>query len=248
MAATHDNPIISWDIIGADGQYWAPNPYKTRLTLNYKGLPYRSKYIKFEDSPYVQNLPILYPPQLIQYRHVPRRKYPASKYPAVLPVETRSLQKLFVENYPPTIISHMFPLIAPNVYKFLDKASEEYLYRSRGGKDKFAPLWDANTAQRLAELRERLDAFAQVLETNGGPWVMGDNVTFADFVVGCALYFWHEVDGDEGRLWKEMAGWQNGKWAAIREKVETIEKKSIGLGWVMLNVSLHAYSRTNVFF
>ncbi|KAG9074537.1 hypothetical protein FRC06_010619 [Ceratobasidium sp. 370] len=200
MAATHDNPIIFWDIIGADGQYWAPNPYKTRLTLNYKGLLYRVKYIKFEEvEPTMKAMGI--PPTSKTYYTLPIITDPSSD-----------------PNGEPTHVSDSFNTM------YLD---EKY---PASNKDKFAPLSDADTAQRLAELRERLDAFAQALETNGGPWVMGDAVTFADFVVGCALYFWHEVDGDEGRIWKEVAGWQNGKWAAIREKVETIQKKSIGLG------------------
>ncbi|KAG8730110.1 hypothetical protein FRC10_003066 [Ceratobasidium sp. 414] len=256
MAATNDNPIIFWDIAGADGQYWAPNPYKTRLTLNYKGLPYRVKYIKFEEveltmkamgiAPTSKTFPYYTLPMITDPSSDPNgepthvsesfkiamyldEKYPAPKYPAVLPIETRSLQKLFVESYFPTIISHMFPLIAPHIFKLIDKTSGEYLYLSRGGEATFAPLSDADAAQRLAEVGEKLDTFAQALELNGGPWVMGDTVTFADFVVGCILYFWHEVDGDEGKIWKEVAGWQNGKWAVIRERIEAIEKKSTGL-------------------
>ncbi|KAG9096392.1 hypothetical protein FS749_008597 [Ceratobasidium sp. UAMH 11750] len=167
MAATNENPIIFWDIIGADGQYFAPNPYKTRLTLNYKGLPYQVKYLKFEDVeptmkamgipptsktfPYY-TLPMITDPSSDpngQPIHVSEsfkiamyldEKYPAPKYPAVLPVETRSLQKLFVENYFPTITNHMTPLLAPRLSKLLDKASEEYLYRSRGSP-KCATSW-----------------------------------------------------------------------------------------------------------
>ncbi|KAG9079260.1 hypothetical protein FS749_008661 [Ceratobasidium sp. UAMH 11750] len=49
MAATNENPIVFYDISDKDGKHWTPNPCKTRLTLNYKGLPYRVKYLKFED-------------------------------------------------------------------------------------------------------------------------------------------------------------------------------------------------------
>ncbi|KAG9074298.1 hypothetical protein FS749_014156, partial [Ceratobasidium sp. UAMH 11750] len=49
MAATKENPIIFYDLVGKDGISWSPNTYKTRLTLNYKGLPYRVEMISFPD-------------------------------------------------------------------------------------------------------------------------------------------------------------------------------------------------------
>ncbi|KAF8752234.1 Glutathione S-transferase, N-terminal domain [Rhizoctonia solani] len=44
MAATPENPIVFYDLINANGVHWSPNTYKTRLCLEYKGLPYRVEY------------------------------------------------------------------------------------------------------------------------------------------------------------------------------------------------------------
>ncbi|KAG8688987.1 hypothetical protein FRC11_004359 [Ceratobasidium sp. 423] len=48
MAATKENPIIFYDILSQHGT-WSPNTYKTRLTLNYKRIPYRVEYISYPD-------------------------------------------------------------------------------------------------------------------------------------------------------------------------------------------------------
>ncbi|KAG8687183.1 hypothetical protein FRC09_013651 [Ceratobasidium sp. 395] len=149
-------------------------------------------------------------------------KYPAPKYPSVLPLETRALQKLFVDSYLPTISGAMFPLIGPHLPKKLDEAGQEYLYRSRGGKGNFAPLPESDASQRLSEIREKWDAFAKDLELSGGPWIMGSTITFADLVLGGTFYLWHISDA----AWKEVAQWQGGKWAAIWKQIEAIEKKS----------------------
>ncbi|KAH7342057.1 hypothetical protein B0J17DRAFT_746273 [Rhizoctonia solani] len=48
MAATKENPIIFYDLLSENGA-WAPNPYRIRLTLNHKHIPYRLEYISFPD-------------------------------------------------------------------------------------------------------------------------------------------------------------------------------------------------------
>lgn len=161
-------------------------------------------------------------------------KYPAPKYPTVLPAGTRPLQKLFIEHYfQGHIAGPISPLIYPRIPELLDEPGQEYLYRSRGGRDKFTPLTETETVNKLAEVREKWEAFAQTLDLNGngnaGPFVMGDKVTFVDFVVGGVLFFLHKVEGDEGKIWKEVMRWQDGKWAGLWIELEAIEKKSTGL-------------------
>lgn len=49
MAPTKENPIIFYDLADVKGESWSSNTYKTRLTLNYKGLPYRVHYVELCD-------------------------------------------------------------------------------------------------------------------------------------------------------------------------------------------------------
>jgi glutathione S-transferase len=160
-------------------------------------------------------------------------KYPAPKYPTVLPAGTRPLQKIFVEHYFGHIAGPIFPLIHPRAPELLDEPGQEYLYRTKGGKDKFAPITETEAIHQLAEACEKWEAFAQTLDLNGngnaGPFVMGDKVTFVDFVVGGVLFFLHKVEGDQGKIWKEVMGWHDGKWAGLWKELKVIEKKSMGL-------------------
>ncbi|KAG9120225.1 hypothetical protein FRC07_004363 [Ceratobasidium sp. 392] len=253
MAATKENPIIFYDIVAKDGGHWAPNPYKIRLSLNYKGLPYRVKYIKIEDvEPTMKAMGIpptsttSFPnytlPMIVDPPSDPNgeptyvsdsfkiatyldEKYPAPKYPAILPPETRALQHIFAESYAPTALSSvMFPVVIPRVLGILDEQSHEYMYRTRG-EDRLKRLSDAEEAQQLALAREKWGDFAKVFDLTDGPWLMGETPTFVDFVIGCRFSFWRRVDGD-GKVWKEVASWQGGRWDEYWKRIEAIENKS----------------------
>ncbi|KIO30778.1 hypothetical protein M407DRAFT_242039 [Tulasnella calospora MUT 4182] len=50
MAATKENPIILYDIPSKfESKCWSVNMWKTRLILNYKGLPYRTEWVSYPD-------------------------------------------------------------------------------------------------------------------------------------------------------------------------------------------------------
>ncbi|KAG8781666.1 hypothetical protein FRC12_021636 [Ceratobasidium sp. 428] len=224
------------------------------LTLNYKGLPYRVKYLKIEEVeptmkamgipptsttkfPYY-TLPMIADPSAnpnekptyvsdsFQIAAYLDEKYPSPAYPAVLPTETRTFQRIFAEAYFLSAFGAMFPAIAPRVPGILDEASQEYMYRSRGGKDKFAPLSATDEAHQFSLAREKWGELAQMVDLGGGgPWIMGEKPTFADFVVGCAFSLWHKVDSD-GAIWKEVATWQDGRWDKYWNRIQAIENKS----------------------
>ncbi|QRV89959.1 glutathione S-transferase [Ceratobasidium sp. AG-Ba] len=252
MAATPENPIIFYDIVAKDGSYWTPNTFKTRLTLNYKGLPYRVEWVKIEDvEPLMKEMGV--PPTSKTYPHytLPMiadpssepdgkptlvsesfriaeyldEKYPAPEYPIVIPPGTRALQKIFVEQYAPSIAMAPMPAIASGLpAAVLDEASTEYMYRTRG-RETFNPISEETSAKILAEAREKWEAFA--LTIGDGPWITGDTVTFADFFIAGWLFFGRRISGgDEGKLWKEVSTWQDGKWAEYWKRIEEIEKKS----------------------
>jgi glutathione S-transferase len=117
----------------------------------------------------------------------------------------------------------------------LEGQAQEYLYRSRGGSDQFAPPVGEEAVQKLAEAREKWDGLAQFLELNGGeeragPFMMGDNITFVDFAVGGMLFALHRSEGDEGKIWQEVMKWYNGKWSRYWKEIDAIiEKKPAGL-------------------
>jgi len=160
MAATKDNPIVFYDLHSNEGS-WSVNTFKTRLTLDYKRIPYRVEYLSFvEIEPKFKELGV--PPStshpLFKYI-VPLiadpsndsngrptyifdsfdiaiyldNKYPAPKYPVVFPRGTRALQRLAYNHV--TKITMLFaPMIIPLPAlrpNFLDERSLEYYNRSR---------------------------------------------------------------------------------------------------------------------
>ncbi|KAG8687802.1 hypothetical protein FRC08_011760 [Ceratobasidium sp. 394] len=165
MAATNENPVIFYDIASTSGQYWSTNTYKTRLTLNYKGIPYRVQYVRFHEIESTLKALGVSPPKPGSRYTLPviadpssdpdgqptyisdsfdiavylDDKYPAPKYPAVLPIGTRPLQKIFVDQYFFTTIQPLFPFLHPfAIHKFLDEEGRECIYQ-RYGKDYFNP-------------------------------------------------------------------------------------------------------------
>ncbi|QRV75322.1 glutathione S-transferase [Ceratobasidium sp. AG-Ba] len=252
MAATPENPIIFYDIASKPGRYWSFNTYKTRLTLSYKGLPYRVQYIRFHEiestmrslgMPQVSEtvphytLPIIADPssdpdgkptfvsdsfKIAMYLD---EKYPASQYPIVLPLATRPLQKIFIEQHFFTFVRPLFPFIRPiAINMFMDADEREGLFK-RTNPDHFNPPTKEAAAQSLAEAREKWTELGQALELGAGSFVMGDVPTLADFAIGGILDVFYKAQGDSD-VWREAMVWQDGKWDRYWKEIQALEKKT----------------------
>ena len=153
-------------------------------------------------------------------------KYPSPKYPAVLPANTRPLQKVFIDHYWPTVAGPFFPLLYPKVPAIWDERGREYLYQSRG-KDVFKLLSDSELDQMLEVARQKLESFSDILDLSGSgtsSFIMGDTLTFADFTVGTVLFLVHRVDA--GKVLQELMGWQNGRWARLWKAINELERNT----------------------
>ncbi|CAE6477970.1 hypothetical protein ACGC1H_002714 [Rhizoctonia solani] len=256
MAATRENPIVFYDLVGVDGDSWSPNPYKTRLTLNFKGLPYRIEYIAFPDiEPKLKELGVApvsdtYPrytlPVIADPSNDPNGKptyvsdsfkialylddkYPTPKYPAIFSPGTRSLQDLLVTQYVPTIHAHIVPIIMPKMLHLLDARSAEYIQRHRS--EKFKALSDDLAAQKWADAREKFVALNKSVELNdgtkdAGPFITGNVVSFIDFSLGSLIYWIGKVEGEDSPRLKEMLEWQGGRWSRHWQAIQEIENRS----------------------
>ncbi|KAG8731179.1 hypothetical protein FRC11_004808 [Ceratobasidium sp. 423] len=256
MAATNENPIIFYDLVAANGTSWSPNPYKTRLSLNYKGLPYRVEYIAFPDieprlkelgvAPVSDTHPRYTLPVIADPSSDPNGeptyvsdsfkialylddKYPAPKYPAIFAPGTRSLQHLLVTQYYPTISDQIRSIIMPKMLHLFDARTVEYLHRHRG--DRLKPLPDDIAAQKWAEAREKFVAFHKSVELNdgtkdAGPFITGSVVSFMDFTLGGLIHWIKNVEGEDSAHLKEMFEWQGGRWWRHWQAIQEIENKS----------------------
>ncbi|RXW24104.1 hypothetical protein EST38_g1785 [Candolleomyces aberdarensis] len=53
------------------------------------------------------------------------------------------------------------------------------------------------------------------------PWIMGQDITFADLIVGAGLaWAVYGTGGEDGEGWKRIAGWDDGRWKAFWDKMK----------------------------
>ncbi|QRV90015.1 glutathione S-transferase [Ceratobasidium sp. AG-Ba] len=196
MAATRENPIILYDVASKDGSNWSSNTIKTRLTLNYKGIPYRVRWVELHQiestlkamgvPPTSKTAPLYTLPTIADPSSEPNgeptyvaetftissyldEKYPAPKYPTVFPRGTRPLQKTFVEHFAATTGGPLFQSFIRQYFpeKFLSEPALEYLLRSRNVDIKvYAHLQGEEAETKLAEVRRKWDALAETLKLN----------------------------------------------------------------------------------
>ncbi|CEL55608.1 hypothetical protein RSOLAG1IB_01620 [Rhizoctonia solani AG-1 IB] len=256
MAATKENPIILYDIPDSNGASWSPNPYKTRLSLNYKGLPYRIEYVAFPEiepkmkelgvTPVSNTFPRYTLPVIADPPNGPNGKptyvsdsfkialylddkYPAPTYPAIFAPGTRSLQHILMTQHYPTMTSEIRLTMLPRMLHLFDTQSAEYLKRTRG--DIFKPYPDDVIAQKWTDAREKFSALDKSAELNDGtkdvgPFVTGRMVSFIDFAVGSLVYWIKNVEGDNSVYLEQMLEWQGGRWKRHWEAIQTIENAS----------------------
>ncbi|CAE6530434.1 unnamed protein product [Rhizoctonia solani] len=255
MAATEENPIIFYDLADANNKHWSFNPYKTRLSLNYKGLPYRVVYLSFPDieprlkelgmPPVSDTFPRYTLPVIADPSADPNdkptyvsdsfgialyldEKYPAPKYPAIFSPGTHGLQKLLMSEYFPTLVSAIIPICAPNLLQLLDSRSLEYLRRTRGANFIPEPLAKDDKVQLIKKAQQTFENLAQFLELNNGigPFILGSQVSFVDFSIGGLLNFIQKSEKDPA-VFTEVLNWSGGKWGAYWEGIQQIERGSL---------------------
>ncbi|QRW22902.1 glutathione S-transferase [Rhizoctonia solani] len=244
MAATKDNPVVFYDLVGKNGISFSLNTYKTRLSLDYKGIPYRVEYLSLPDiepkmkelgvPPSSDNHPRYTIPMIAdpssETNGIPTYisdsfkiaiylddKYPAPKYPAIF------------APYFPTIGVSIGPIFAPLLPRLLDDRSTEYLNRTRGDRTK--PLPDDVAAQKWEQVREKFAAFSKSLQLNDGtkdegPFIMGNIVSFLDFAVGGMVHWIKSLEGEDSARLNDVLEWEGGRWARHWEAMKAIENKS----------------------
>ncbi|CAE6501345.1 unnamed protein product [Rhizoctonia solani] len=195
MAATKENPIVFYDILSEHGS-WSPNTYKTRLTLNYKRLPYRVEYISYPDiAPKLKELGvratnpipgITYTlPMIADPSPDPNGKptyvvesfdiavyldktYPAPKYPAVFSPGTRAVQKITIDVFRNQVAFPLFPALIPLTARagFLDERGREYFVKTREELLKRAPSDTSIGSKFWGELHDKWNWFGEMLDLN----------------------------------------------------------------------------------
>ncbi|KAJ1307255.1 hypothetical protein OPQ81_001368 [Rhizoctonia solani] len=195
MAATKENPIILYDVLSQHGT-WSPNTYKTRLTLNYKRLPYRVEYVSYPDiapmlkelgvratnpAPHIAyTLPMIADPSsdpngkptyVVESFDIALyldKTYPAPEYSAIFPPGTRAVQKITSDLYTKELGYMFLPVILPLVGRagFLDERGREHFLNARKEAFKRFPANTSIGSEYWGDIHEKWKSFSEVLDLN----------------------------------------------------------------------------------
>ncbi|VDB89218.1 unnamed protein product [Peniophora sp. CBMAI 1063] len=200
-------PITFYDLTLRNGIIGSPNAWKTRYTLNYKGLPYKSTFLNFIDiKPTLKALDV--PPLEGDFYTVPsiidpktgRRisdslriaEYLDTQYPdtpQLLPPGTREAQEAFEKNVRQPFAFTVFPLILLDFFNtIIDEKDQAYFKTSREAQfgapfEAVVPTGDARAAQ-LEVVRAGVENVHREIEKHAGEGKIffgGDRPVFADF-------------------------------------------------------------------
>ena len=210
--------------------------------MNYKRIPYRTEWVEYPDiaplskklginatdhgkdgSP-LYTLPAIHDPSTgiyiadsIVIAEYLEKTYPDT--PSVFPNESIALQKAFEPGFTRGI-SAAWCFIKPAVCLKLNPASEEYFRRTReisfGKKlEDVVPTGEART-EAWGKFKKGLDTtYSYLISTDTkGPYMMGDTISWSDFVLFSFLYWFKLVWGEDSEEWKDIASWNDGRWEA----------------------------------
>lgn len=234
-------PIVLYDIPGNDPQTlrWSPNSWKTRISLAYKGLPYKSAWVELPDIeptckklgvPHTQlspsgestyTVPFIYDPNTD--RHVVESaaiaKYLDETYPdtpKLFPPGTDAFQHAFLNLAWPSIGLPLYFSGMLGCLRVLNPASQPFWRKSREGM--FGkPLEEMATEESWNSFVAGLGKLKAALEANGstGGFFMGETLTFADLQIAASLLWIKVVDGE---VWDSIAGLHDGTWKNYLER------------------------------
>lgn len=91
-----------------------------------------------------------------------------------------------------------------------------------GGKlEELVPQGEDRKAA-LGWMREAFEAFAKRLD-EGGPFILGDKPSFADFIVAGFLQWFRVTLGEDSDLWQAVSVWGNGRLLKYLEDLRPYE-------------------------
>ncbi|PPQ79766.1 hypothetical protein CVT25_003319 [Psilocybe cyanescens] len=226
-------PIVLYDIPSAlPEKAWNFNVWKTRISLNFKGIPYTTQWIEFPDiEPLFKKLGI--PPSRNKADGSPFYTIPAIHDPStgVYITDSILIAEYLDKTYPekPLIIPHgtlgvqsafndgvsyhlksILAVSVPSLITKLNPPSANHML-----------IWRGSHEGPKVEVTEQWKAFENGLSQvdvwysrNGGkgPFFLGDIPSWADIVMASFLAYTRRTLREESKEWQEIISWNGGRW------------------------------------
>ncbi|KAF5317734.1 hypothetical protein D9619_012627 [Psilocybe cf. subviscida] len=222
-----------------------------RHTLNYKNIPYKTEWVEYPDIekrckelgirpttvlPHFTRytLPAIHDSATNIYMadSAPIAEYLEKQYPdtpTVFPNGTQGLQ-LFFEDSINIHLEPLYPFILPEVFHILNPISQEFYRRTR------EKAYKKTLEELVLKGEEAVDAwakskagFSKVAERYAkcqtqGPFLMGDTVSWADFVLSGDLIWYRCALGEDSEKWQEIRTWDGGFWGRFVDAMKKFEQ------------------------
>jgi len=192
---------------------WSYNPWKIRLALNFKGIEYQTKWVEYPDlEPTLSSHVPPNPPSQASYTS-PSVQFPDGSYM----MDSKSIVKVIEKEHPEPSLHLDSPLLAkieelvpklneplrnywmPLVAtKLLSERSTEYFLAvklKKVGKTVEQMREEFGDGEAVwAKVLPTISELGDLLESNGGPFLMGETPSYADFMVVSVLQYYKTVD------------------------------------------------------
>jgi len=242
-------PITLYDVAlegtTDEERVWAPNTWRTRLTLNIKGLAHKTKWIAFTEvvetmkglglaenwagerlrysvptiTDHTTNRTIMGTQAIAQYLDEQYPNTPSLVYPG-----TRALNVMFAELDYARSVGPIFKLLMSEHCDACQEKDKAYYMKSR--ESMLNLTWDemvnpSDTVRKgwLQEIEKYLDYNRGLVAQSGegALFLGGDLPTFADTCVAAQLYWAYSVGGKDHALTKLIMSANGGWWAKYFE-------------------------------
>ncbi|KAI4113594.1 MAG: hypothetical protein LQ345_005459 [Seirophora villosa] len=207
----------------APNRSWSANSLKTRLVLNYKSIPYTTHWLEFpdikphhealsippnpEDPDKPSALPSAYTIPTVRYSddgtymmdsaaiaHALEKRHPSP------PLHLDTPQQAKIEALWPKLVPIVFPCITFKIVNdLLNERSAQYIVetREKAFGFKIAELENVDVDAVWEEAKPVLRELGDILRENeGGPFVLGEEPSYGDFILVAVLQFFRRIGED----------------------------------------------------
>ncbi|KJA24356.1 hypothetical protein HYPSUDRAFT_162101, partial [Hypholoma sublateritium FD-334 SS-4] len=235
--------IIFWDLPSTVGP-WSPNTWKvSRYCLNLKKIPYKTEWVEMPDvAAHCQKLGIspttnksdwniihalpaihdlstgIYLSDSVRIAEYLETQYPDG--PQIFPRNTIGLQIDF-EDCLNAKLASLWEFVVPPIWHILNPTSQVY-YRTTREKAWGKTLEDITPSgdDRAGQWKKVEAGFSGMAvwyskKSGGGPFMMGSQVSWVDFVVGGHLMWFNKAWRDDDPKWKAIMLWNSGMWTTL---------------------------------
>jgi len=220
-----------------------------RLTLNFKGLSYRTEFIELPDieafykkngiapvekkvdgSPFY-TLPVIYDPSTDKFiadtpliAEYLDKTYPDT--PSLFPYNSLALQASFGPALNATIIPSIIGFLVPLVCSRLNPVSAKFFRETResvaGVPYEALAFKEEEADEKWVKVHEAFGKVDAWYQKSGGqhPFLLGDTVSWADVVVASYLRQFKYVFGEDSQKWNDVMRWHDGRWKRLLEHLD----------------------------